>query len=77
MVLPGIKDLKKIPEKLNTEQFCADLSTLNLPSLSPRPLLLFLCFAKEKVTKRKATFFESLRAKKEALRCYVQHLSTQ
>ena len=40
--------------------------------------LLFLCLAKEKVTKRKATFFQSfdmLRTsaeKKEALRCYVE-----
>jgi len=33
------------------------------------PLLLFLCVAKEKVTKRKATFFEMLRTKKGAIRC--------
>jgi len=30
--------------------------------------LLFFCFAKRKVTKEKATFVESLRATKEALR---------
>jgi len=37
----------------------------------PGPLcsLLFFCFAKRKVTKEKATFVESLRATKEALRC--------
>ena len=35
-------------------------------------ILLFFCFAKRKVTKEKATFFESLRAKKEALRYYLK-----
>ena len=29
-------------------------------------ILLFFCFAKRKVTKEKATFFESLRAKKDS-----------
>ena len=38
-------------------------------------ILLFFCFAKRKVTKEKATFFESLRAKKEAIRCYLKPYS--
>jgi len=33
------------------------LDGLDLPRLSAHPLLLFLCVAKEKVTKRKATLF--------------------
>jgi hypothetical protein len=42
--------------------------TRSLPALIT---VLFFCFAKRKVPKEKATFFQRLRRKKGALRCYI------
>ena len=51
-------------------QLSVACDTMIFTHFLPSVVLLFLCFAKEKVTKRKAIFFQRLRRKKRALRCY-------